>query len=167
MTAKIFSLFRSQIRYLMPILAGSPFRRIRNLIWRSIGYQIGKDVNIMPSANIVCGLVSIGCESYIGDDVMITGGQVKIGRRCDVAPRVVIHAGSHHIGDNYRRAGNVYCGNIVIGDGCWICLGAIILAGAKIGSGVIVAAGSVVIAGEYPSDTMIAGNPAKVIKHLA
>lgn len=55
---------------------------------------------------------------------------------------------------------------IEIGDDVWVGANATILKGARIGSGSIVAAGAVVTAGEYPPRSVIAGNPARVIKSL-
>lgn len=55
---------------------------------------------------------------------------------------------------------------IKIGDNVWIGANAIILKGAKIGDGSIVAAGAVVASGDYPERSLIAGNPAKIIKSL-
>jgi acetyltransferase-like isoleucine patch superfamily enzyme len=50
----------------------------------------------------------------------------------------------------------------IIGDNCFIGINSIILAGAKIGNNCIVGAGSVV-SGEYPDNSVIAGNPARTI----
>lgn len=55
---------------------------------------------------------------------------------------------------------------ILIGNDVWVGAGATILKGAKIGSGSIIATGSVVLKGEYPERSLLAGNPAKVIKQL-
>ena len=52
---------------------------------------------------------------------------------------------------------------IIIGDHVWIGKNAIILKGVTIGEGAVVAAGSVVVK-DVPSKTLVAGNPAKVIK---
>jgi len=53
---------------------------------------------------------------------------------------------------------------ISIGDDCWMGANTTVLKGARIGDGCIIATGAVVLAGEYPSRSLIAGNPAKVIK---
>ncbi len=55
---------------------------------------------------------------------------------------------------------------IIIGDDVWVGAGVVILKGAKIGSGCIVAAGAVVLRGNYPDNSLIAGNPARVVKSL-
>lgn len=55
---------------------------------------------------------------------------------------------------------------ILIGDDVWVGANCTILKGARIGSGCIVATGAVVLAGEYPDRSLVAGNPAKVVKAL-
>jgi acetyltransferase-like isoleucine patch superfamily enzyme len=148
------------------LFPGSPFRRLRVSIWRMAGFDIHPSVNIMPTARLICWNIKVGENTYIGEDVMITGGDIRIGANCDIAPRAIIHAGSHQIGDSKRRAGETYGGIIEIGDGTWIGTGAIILAGAKIGKGCIVAAGSVVN-GQFPDNVLIAGVPAIVKRELS
>jgi virginiamycin A acetyltransferase len=54
--------------------------------------------------------------------------------------------------------------NTVVGNDVWIGTGATILPGARIGDGVIVGAGAVV-GGTIPPYTVVAGNPARVIRH--
>lgn len=55
---------------------------------------------------------------------------------------------------------------IEIGDDVWVGANSTILKGAKIGNGCIIATGSVVLGGVYPDRSLIAGNPARVIKEL-
>jgi galactoside O-acetyltransferase len=55
---------------------------------------------------------------------------------------------------------------IVIGDDVWLGANCIILKGARIGAGSVVAAGAVVLRGEYPPCSLLAGNPAKVIRSI-
>ena len=50
-----------------------------------------------------------------------------------------------------------------IGNQCFIGMNSIILPGVKIGNNVIVGAGAVVTK-DIPSNTIVAGNPAKVLK---
>jgi acetyltransferase-like isoleucine patch superfamily enzyme len=56
--------------------------------------------------------------------------------------------------------------NIEIGNDVWVGANSTILKGAKIGDGCIVATGSVVLGGTYPNRSLIAGNPARVIREL-
>ena len=53
----------------------------------------------------------------------------------------------------------------IIGENCFIGMGTIILMGTKIGDNCIIGAGSV-LRGEYPSDSVIVGNPARVVCSL-
>lgn len=55
---------------------------------------------------------------------------------------------------------------IEIGDDVWIGAGATVLKGARIGRGSIVGCGSVVTAGNYEDGSVLAGNPARVIRRL-
>jgi acetyltransferase-like isoleucine patch superfamily enzyme len=55
---------------------------------------------------------------------------------------------------------------ISIGDNVWIGANVTILKGVVIGNNCIVATGAVVTRGEFPDNSIIAGNPAKVIKSL-
>jgi len=56
--------------------------------------------------------------------------------------------------------------SIVIGNNCWIGMGALILPGVNLlGENIIIAAGSVVSKGFSESNVLIGGNPAKIIKN--
>ena len=55
---------------------------------------------------------------------------------------------------------------VIIGDNCWIGANVSILPGAIIHSNVIIGAGSVVTRGEYDSDSVYAGNPARLLSRI-
>jgi acetyltransferase-like isoleucine patch superfamily enzyme len=55
---------------------------------------------------------------------------------------------------------------IVIGRNVWIAAGATIIGGVTVGENSVIAAGSVVTR-DVPADTLIGGNPARVIRSIA
>ena len=67
--------------------------------------------------------------------------------------------------DSRKERGNIITAKIVINDYAWINFNSIILKGVTIGEGAIVAAGAVVTQ-DVPPFTLVAGNPAKVVKKL-
>jgi acetyltransferase-like isoleucine patch superfamily enzyme len=104
---------------------------------------------------------TFGPYTYIG-----CAGYIEIGSNCMFGPRVTLIAESHVIpsaGLPIKGAGVTRKG-IKIGNGCWVAANAVVLDGAIIGDGVVVAAGAVV-RGVVPSNSIVAGVPAKVIKN--
>lgn len=92
---------------------------------------------------------------------------IEIGKNVQIASDVKILTHDYAFSTVKAVYGNVTgsCGKVKIGDNCFIGMGAIILKDTIIGDNVIVGAGSVVC-GEFPSNCVIAGNPAKVICSL-
>lgn len=61
--------------------------------------------------------------------------------------------------------GVVLCGSVKIGEGAFIGAGSVIIPGKQVGAWAVVGAGSVVIH-DVPDNTVVAGNPARVIRNL-
>ncbi|QEQ57793.1 acyltransferase [Chlorobium phaeovibrioides] len=119
-------------------------------------------------AFFLTGTLEIGGDTWVGHEVLVTGGdaEIKIGKYCDIAPRVLIVSGSHKISpDGLHVAGEGYSLPISIGNGCWIGAGAVILGGTVLGEHTVVAAGAVV-KGSFPDRCVVAGVPAKIIRIL-
>ena len=85
---------------------------------------------------------------------------INIGENTLIARNVVLLSHDHHLRDtkNNPRPCATY-----VGRNCLVGIGAIILPGTTIGDECIVAAGCVA-KGVYPSNVIIAGNPAKVVR---
>jgi acetyltransferase-like isoleucine patch superfamily enzyme len=127
------------------------------------------------------GKISIGKNVYIGLGTNIRSGElILIGDNVMISHNVnIIDTDSHEINhiertENYKKSliegpakekKNVKTGKIIIKDHVWISFGATILKNVTIGEGAIIAANSVVTR-EVPAFTLVAGNPAKVIKSL-
>ena len=75
----------------------------------------------------------------------------------------IIYWSSFHIIENSNGEIMNQSDGIVIEDYVWIGIGAILLKGIRIGSGAVIAAGSVVTK-DVPSNCMVAGNPAHIIR---
>jgi len=119
------------------------------------------------------GKVSVKSYSLIGTRNILFGGDISIGRYCQLAPYVSIYSKNHSLQtltaynnkrlfDSRLKELDEYK-SVQIGNDVWVGIGTTILSGVKIGSGVIIGAGSVVTK-DIPDYVLAAGNPARVIK---
>lgn len=88
---------------------------------------------------------------------------IRIGDNVTFGPRVHILA---HDASTKTFIGYTRVANVTIGSNVFIGANSTVLPGVTIGDNVIIGAGSIV-SRNIPSDTVAAGNPAKVIKHLS
>ncbi|MFD2203711.1 acyltransferase [Shivajiella indica] len=103
---------------------------------------------------------NIGAYSYIG-----CSGYIEIGDNVMISPRVSIYSENHNFDqlDKVMIDQGVTRSFVKIEDDCWIAANSVILSGVTIGKGSVVAAGSIVTK-DVPPYSIVAGNPAKVIK---
>ena len=117
--------------------------------------RVGEGVKIFNFVN------AYGCSiddgSKIGSFVEIQKN-ASIGKNCKISTHTFICEGVH-IKDN------VFMVETFVENGASVGTSATILCGLTIGENAIVGAGSVVT-GDVPPNTVVAGNPAKVIRHL-
>ena len=151
--------------------------------------EIGKDC--LLSGNIIfespSGSVSIGDGSYIGGGTkLISINGIKIGSHVTIAWGVTIydhnsHSLSHEerVHDQRRQLEDIASGNFIasknwkvvesapisIGNHVWIGFDAVILKDVTVGEGAIIGARAVVTKDVEPW-TVVAGNPAQVVKRL-
>ena len=116
-------------------------------------YQ-GASVYVAPKAKLV-----IKGDGFMNTNATLNCFEyIELGDDCAIADNVIItDCDSHSINGQKASA------PIIIKDHGWIGKNAIILKGVTIGEGAVVAAGSVVTK-DVPSNSLVAGVPAKVIK---
>ena len=114
-------------------------------------------------------LLTFGIDVEIGDRVQISSvNGITIGDRCLIASNVYISDHDHGRTDlndlkNNPKKRKLNSKKVVIGSDCWIGQNVCILKGCNIGSHSIIGAGSIVTK-SFPSYSVIAGNPARIIK---
>lgn len=112
--------------------------------------------------------IDIGDHVYFNQDCLlidspIAEGAIRIGDHCLIGPRVQFLSVSHSIDPEHRSTNLVQ--PIQLQERAWIGGGAIILGGVSIGKNSVVGAGSVVTR-SVPNNTVVAGNPARIIRHI-
>jgi acetyltransferase-like isoleucine patch superfamily enzyme len=106
--------------------------------------------------------------------------KISIGKFCSIAPKVTIFGGGEHFINRtttyplrfvFNYSPEMNCnedattkGQTQIGNDVWVGRGATILSGVKIGDGAVIGAEAVVTR-DVPAYAVVAGNPAKIIKH--
>lgn len=145
-------------------------------IFGNLAIELGSHVTL--SGGLVwfaCGdgspkALHVGDNSYIGFGTEIfSGNTVVIGRHVLIANHVLINGYDGHPLDPIDRAAGLRpkdgFGPVLIDDYAWIGSKAIILKNVHIGKGSVVASGAVVTR-DVPDLTVVAGNPAKIIKTI-
>ena len=104
-----------------------------------------------------------------GTSIVAATRRIAIGNGTIIAANVIImDSDFHQIWPPYERLNNNNHDDnqdITIGENVWICTGCIILKGVNIGDNSVVAAGSIVT-GDVPANSLVAGQPARLIKDL-
>lgn len=108
----------------------------------------------------------------IGDNCRIIGASIHaetnviIGDNCLIASGVsIMDSNGHLVYSLNRTIGRDTPHPISIGNNVWIGLNSVVLKGSIIGDNCVIAVGSVV-KGTFPNNSLIKGNPAKVVKSL-
>ena len=134
--------------------------------------SIKRDAFIHPDA-VLIGDVEIDAGCYIGAGAVIRGdiGSITIGKGSNVQENCVIHTypdkatilhPETHIGHGSILHGCEICSDVLVG------MGSIILDGVTINSYCLIGAGSFIPFNEtIPSNSVVAGSPAKVIKKIS
>ena len=129
--------------------------------------KIGQKCNILPPFKCDYGFrIEVGENFFANYNfIVLDGNYVRIGDNVWIAPNVGIYAAGHPLDVEDRIGGEEYAFPVTIGDNVWIGGGVTIIGGVTIGKNAVVAAGSVVIR-DVPPDTLVAGNPARVVRKI-
>jgi acetyltransferase-like isoleucine patch superfamily enzyme len=139
---------------------------VRNLL---IPYENGVHVTVWEHVQIDCperlrmgDFVSINRYSIIN-----AAGGITIGDHVMTGPRVTLYSQNHRFSDQAKLISEQGYAllPVRIGNNVWLAANVIVLPGVTIGDDVVAAAGAV-ITKDVESGSLVAGNPAKVIRRI-
>ena len=117
---------------------------------RRLGYEVGTDVYLPSDLKIALNFV-------------YHRGKLTIGDRVSIAAGVIIILSSHSNFSDVSKHVTQRADTVTIENDVWIGAGSVILNGVNIGKGSVIGCGSVVTR-DVPPHTVVAGNPAKVLR---
>lgn len=113
-----------------------------------------------------------GRNIFVGEDffanfnlTILDEAEVRIGDNAFIGPNVSIYTACHPLDADDRKTRQEWAEAVTIGNDVWIGGGVTIVPGVTVGDRVVIGAGSVVTR-DVPSDVLVAGNPARIIRHL-
>lgn len=138
---------------------------IRELFSELIGKKVDDTFCVFPPFYSECGKnITVGKNVFINACCKFQDqGGITIGDDCLVGHNVTIATLNHDFAPEKRA--NINPSPVKIGNKVWIASDSTILPGITIGDGAIIGAGSVVTK-DVPQNTIVAGNPAKIIKTI-
>jgi serine acetyltransferase len=159
--------------------AGSALLFPQGVIYNEAYLRIGKGTMIGPGVCLTAGMgpgqpmltnpvVSIGDRCLIGRGSHIIGHwSIELGDDIQTGPYVYITDQNHGYEDPDSPIGGQPTREapVRIGSGCWLGANSVILPGAQLGENCVVAAGAVV-RGTFPSHSVLAGVPARVVREF-
>ena len=158
---------RQRARELLRLFNLSEAATERQAILQKLLGQLGRNSMIEPP--FYC---SYGRNIHLGDHVylnvlctILDCNEVRIGDHVMLGPAVQIYTAAHDLQAEARIQGLEVAQPIVIEDNVWLGGSAILLPGVRIGRNVVVGAGAVV-SRNVPANTIVAGNPARVIGEI-
>ncbi len=125
--------------------------------------NIGEESRVMPPLTVVRGnSVKIGRNVVVmNNSLFMAAGGITIENDVMVAANVQLISNNHDLYDHQILT----CKPVRLKRNCWIGAGATILPGITVGENAVVAAGAVVTK-DVEDNTVVGGNPAKIIKHI-
>lgn len=137
-----------------------------SLLRQFIG-TVGDGTTVMPLFTCNYGYnIRLGRNVFINYHcVFLDCAPIEIGHDVQIGPAVQLYTAQHPLDPVARRSGLESARPIRIGNDVWIGGGAVVLPGVTIGARSVVGAGAVVVQ-DVPPDTVVVGNPSRVIRTL-
>ena len=139
---------------------------IRDILSELFGKAVPSTLRVFPPF-----YTDFGKNIEVGEDVFINAcchfqdhGGVRIGDGCQIGHNVVFATLNHFLEPEKRKM--THSAPIVLGKNVWVGSNATILQGVTIDDNAVIGAGAVVT-GDIPANTVAAGVPAKVVKHIS
>lgn len=161
---KLITNFYQIIAAFLDNFGGDLGHHLRNRFYRFAGVKMGKKVKIdrFVLINQPYNLIMEEGSGIGRGGVISAMDKLRIGKNTLIAPYCCIYDHDHNFPD--MLSGYVIK-KVDIGENVWIGAHSIVLKGVKIGDNSVVGAGSVVTK-SVPSNSVVAGIPAKIIKKL-
>ena len=140
--------------------------QVRDLFSDLIGRAVDPGFVLIPPFHATGGVdTRVGRNVFINQNCTFYDlGGIDIGEEVMIGPNVSLITSGHPIQPSQRRSG-VVAKPIVIERNVWIAAGATVIGGVTIGENSVVAAGSVVTR-DVPPNTLVGGNPARIIRSI-
>lgn len=139
--------------------------------YKSVAPKIDESVFLAPTA-VVAGDVTIeeGASVWFGAVVRGDFQSIRIGKNTNIQENATIHVMYEHptiIGEGVIIGHNAIIHGKSIGDHTLIGMGSIIMGGTVIGENVVIGAGTMIEQGrKIPSNSLVYGNPAQIVRGL-
>lgn len=140
---------------------------VRALFSELIGKVVEDSFLLIPPFYTTGGAdITVGRNVFVNQNCTFYDlGGIDIADDVMIGPNVSIITSGHPIAPSQRRAG-VIAKPVVIEKNVWIAAGAIVIGGVTVGENSVVAAGSVVTR-DVPPNSLVGGNPARIIRSIA
>lgn len=138
---------------------------IRELFSKLTDKKVDASFRMFPPFYTECGInITVGKNVFINTCCKFQDqAGIEIGDNVLIGHSVIIATLNHDFDIENRLS--MMAKKIKIGNNVWIGSGSIILPGVTVNDGAIIGAGSIVTR-DVPQNVIVAGNPAKIIKHI-
>ncbi len=143
----------------------NPPQKVREIFFKLINKPLDNTFTLFPPFYTNCGKnIEIGKNVFINSCCHFQDqGGIKIGNNVLIGHNVVIATLNHN--QNPKKRASILPKPVKIGNDVWIGANATILPGIMIEDGAIIAAGAVVTK-NVKRNTIVGGNPARIIKEI-